>query len=477
MIDRALIGERLTKLSAVLALATFIAACSSVTDSLLEAEDPDTIAPEATQSPAGAVAVANGALARFRSTAGGSVSTWMFGGLLADEWSTSSTFVQNDETDQRSIQENNSSVTGQFRELNRVRTAANQAIGLLNTWVPTNTALRAEMYFARGFSEMQLAQDFCNGIPLSDGAGEELVFGDPLPVADVFRRAIGSLDSAIATASGTGAADVSIRNAARIAKARAQLGIADFAGAALTLTPTIATTYLYSHTFATTTGDNIIWSQNPSNGRFTVGDSLEGNGRNIVVRNALPYTTARDPRLPVQDTRVVGALPFAATRPIVGQDGQTSLKITSIYARSSSIEIVNGLDARLVDAEVALRNNNATQWLAILNALRAAPPKLGEVQPPVMTALTDPGATLTGQPATDARVNLHFREKAFWTFSRGQRLGDLRRLIRQYGRTPDTTFPIGVHYKGGNYGPDVNLPVGTDERNNPKFTGCTNRSA
>ena len=35
----------------------------------------------------------------------------------------------------------------------------------------------------------------------------------------------------------------------------------------------------------------------------------------------------------------------------------------------------------------------------------------------------------------------------------------------------------GVHYKGGTYGTDVNLPVVTDEKNNPNFTGCTDRNA
>jgi hypothetical protein len=90
-----------------------------------------------------------------------------------------------------------------------------------------------------------------------------------------------------------------------------------------------------------------------------------------------------------------------------------------------------------------------------------------------MPPLTDPGTA-------DARTNLFFREKAFWTFSRGQRLGDLRRLIRQYGRTPDTTFPVGLHYKGGNYGSDVNFPVPFDEQNNPSLNGqaaCIDRKA
>ena len=73
--------------------------------------------------------------------------------------------------------------------------------------------------------------------------------------------------------------------------------------------------------------------------------------------------------------------------------------------------------------------------------------------------------------------DLFFREKALWDFGRGQRLSDLRRLIRIYGRTPDTTFPVGQHYRGGSYGPDVNLPVPKDEENNPNFKGCIDRNA
>ena len=67
--------------------------------------------------------------------------------------------------------------------------------------------------------------------------------------------------------------------------------------------------------------------------------------------------------------------------------------------------------------------------------------------------------------------------KATWTFSRGQRLGDLRRLVRFYGRTPEHTFPVGEHYRGGDYGSDVNFPVPTEERANEEFSGCTNRNA
>ncbi|HEU4787519.1 MAG TPA: hypothetical protein VFS57_08930, partial [Gemmatimonadaceae bacterium] len=83
-------------------------------------------------------------------------------------------------------------------------------------------------------------------------------------------------------------------------------------------------------------------------------------------------------------------------------------------------------------------------------------------------------------PATkDAAIDLYFREKAFWVFSRGQRLGDLRRLIRQYGRTQDNVFPTGTFHKNGNppYGTDVNFPVTTNENPNPNFHGCIDRNA
>jgi hypothetical protein len=97
--------------------------CDSVTDSLLEVEDPDLILPGNVNSPQGAIAVANGALGRLRQATASGDCCWMYSGLLADEWTTSSTFIQNDEIDQRRVQLLNTGVTGSFRTVNRVRTA------------------------------------------------------------------------------------------------------------------------------------------------------------------------------------------------------------------------------------------------------------------------------------------------------------------------------------------------------------------
>jgi len=441
-----------------LSLALTGTACQAANDKLLQVTDPDIINPSDVTSSEAAVALANGTINTFKLTTGGGESTWMFGGLLADEWSTSSTFIQNDETDQRIIREDNSSVTGQLRNLYRTRTRANESIVALQKGRPDLRSLIAEMYLARGYAELQLASDFCNGIPISNGNASPPVDGPPQSTAQVFALAAASLDSAIIFANATDAATVVINRASRIVRARVALALNDYTTPA-GLVAGIPSTFAYQHTFSTATSTNTLWGQGLSSRRYSVGDSVEGNQRNIPVANALPFSSARDPRLPV-------TIPTSGS--INGQDGLTYTRTTTMWGQVTSVDVANGVDARMIEAEVALKAGNTASWLAIHNALRAAPPKLGDIQPAVLPALVDPGTA-------DSRVSLHFREKAFWTFSRGQRLGDLRRLIKQYGRTELNTFPQGVHYKGGNYGKDVNLPVSTDERNNPNFKGCTDR--
>jgi starch-binding outer membrane protein, SusD/RagB family len=447
-----------------------IQGCSSVTDSLLEAEDPDLVVPGTLQNAEGANALYVGAIGRLRRatvSTGLQEPSFMFSGLLADEWSTSSTFIQNDEVDQRNIKLDNSSVRNQFRELARVRTAANQALNALRQYLPNEKAKMAEMYFARGLAEAQLAQDYCNGIPLSDASTEEFVLGEPLSVAEVFGKAIASYDSALALATDTDAASVEIARASRVGKARALLGINKVAEAAALVAPTLVpTSFAYQVTHSITGGSNAIWGQGASQRRYTVGDSLEGNARNLLVKNAIPFFSAQDPRLPVRYT-TSGAGGKDTTK---SQDGFTFSRTTTLYGQLTSVALANGLDARLIEAEGRLAAGDYLGMTTILNALRAAPPKLGEVQP---TAAQLPPLVVPASKV--AAEDLYFREKAFWTFGRGQRLGDLRRLVRFYGRTVENTFPVGTHYRGGPYGSDVNLPVPTDELTNPNFEGCTDR--
>ena len=127
-----------------------------------------------------------------------------------------------------------------------------------------------------------------------------------------------------------------------------------------------------------------------------------------------------------------------------------------------AVTLASGVEARLIEAEAALQANNAGLWIQKLNDARG---------PFSMGSLVDPGT------ATE-RVDLMFRERAFALFATAHRVGDLRRLVRQYSRPSESVFPTGPYHKDNlTRGPDVNIVVPISEKNNPKFTGCASRGA
>jgi len=128
--------------------------------------------------------------------------------------------------------------------------------------------------------------------------------------------------------------------------------------------------------------------------------------------------------------------------------------------------LADWVEARLIEAEAALQAGDVPTWLAKLNHLRET------AITPALPDTTDPGTP-------GARVDLLFRERAFWLFLTGHRQGDMRRLIRQYGRDQSQVYPTGLYPGGtGAYGSDVNAPIPALERQyNPKFTGCLTRGA
>jgi hypothetical protein len=391
------------------------------------------------------------------------------GGMLADEWKSGDTFVQRDETDKRTVALDNSIVTAGFRYVNRTRISANQAIDALRKFPPSSPAqLRAyvaQMQWIRAYAELLSADNFCNGQPMSDGSTGVIVEGDPLPVAEVYQRAILDADSAIAT---VGAATDTLTarqlNAAKIVKARALMGLGGAANYALarTLANSVPDGYVYNVNFSQNSVLNGIWSLNNSAKRYVVGDSVDAAGR---IQNAIPFKSAGDKRVPTASsgTAFDSSTPF--TRQLIWASAGTPA------GSEDALAVVNFLDARMIEAEVALSQNDVASWQAIHTKLRTGPTQISQgLTVSNLGALVDP-------IDPQARVSLQFREKAFWTFGRGERLGDMRRLIRQYGRTQDQVFPVGNFFKGGTYGTDVNLPVTQAEQNNSKFTKCTDRAA
>lgn len=425
---------------------------------LLEPQQPGVISPSDIQSATGAEALYVGALSRMkRSLNGFSDAAWNWAGLFTDEFKSADTFSQRNDADQRNLQDNDALVTSIWNAVQQGRGYARTAADALVQYEPTATTKIAEMYLDMGVLELTLGQEFCNGIPLGETVSGQPVYTKPLTTAEVFAAAISHFDSAMTyLGSASDAAATSIRNAAKIEKARAQVDLGQFAAAATTVAG-IATSFQYNVTYSNTSNDNQWWVLGPSIERYSLGDSIDTSG---PVLNAIPFASVNDPRVPVMNTGKAG------------EDNQTIfIWTTRLAGRDDPLPIASGIDARLIEAEAKLQAGDYAGMMAILNALRASSQTIGAFTVDKMAPLADAPAT------KDAATNLLFREKAFWQFGRGVRMDDLRRLVRQYGRAQDQVFPSGKFVKTGNYGTEVAFPVPDAEKTNPNFTGCLDRKA
>jgi hypothetical protein len=445
--------------TAVIALAALsVVACT--TDEILSVTDPDIIPPVSVPSPAGANATRLGALARLNVATSGGESLFLLGGLFADEWNNGDSFIARQEIDQRVITIENSFLTTANRALHRARLSAEQAVQLLNEFVPTGPAANvAEMYFVEAYVENMMAEHYCNGIIFSTVVNGIEKYGEPITTAETFARALAHADSGLALITGTTTPDVRVRNALRVVRGRILLNLDRHADAALTVT-TVPTNFVYQEVHASTATENQIWAFNNSARRYSVSTGEGTNGLN--------FATASDPRVPVCAGGDATCRAIGVTSTI--RDDLTSpIYVQRIWpTRESPVTIVSGVEARLIEAEAALKAGNAATYLVKLNDARTGGGVTG------LANLADPG--------TDAaRIDLLFRERAFWMFSTGHRVGDMRRLIRQYNRPANTVFPTGGWHKGGSYGNDVTVPLPQAEQNNPNVgTGneaCIDRVA
>ncbi len=454
------------------------AAACSPTD-LLKVTNPDIIDPAAAATPAGVAALYAGAIGDFErgliGDNGANESLLFISGSMSDELANSETFPTRIEYDHRGpIDTKNSNLLTAFRRLHRARRSAEVAAEAIKkvATAPLTDARIAEMYALAGFSYIGLAENYCNGMPVSTASLDgTLTFGDPLTTTQIFTLAINRFDSALAYP-----ANATVTSLAKIGKARALLDLNQPAAAAAAVAG-VATTFVYNASFnlAVTGQNNPVYAFVNQNKRFTVANLDGGNGLN--------FRTALDPRVPWARVPATNK----------GFDNATPQNDQGKYTNeSASIPVATGVEARLIEAEAALAVNDAPTWLSALNTLRATAP-VPKVFPAVFPAANSATGLLPGfnplTPLIDpgdqpSRVDLMFRERAFWLYLTGHRLGDLRRLVRQYGRTIDATFPGGggAQYivdgnpKGGIFGNEVNLPIPFDETNNPKFASCTDRN-
>jgi len=437
-------------------LATGALACQP--SEILDVTDPDIINPSDVQSAAGANPGRVGAIGRLTAaTSGGSGSSeglFLLSGLLADEWINGDSFIYRQQVDQRVITIDNTFLLDVDRMLQRSRLSAEQATQLLKQFNPNGPASDvAEMYFVEAYVENTIGEHYCNGLIFSDVVNGVEQYGSPITDAAAYARALAHADSGLALITGTTAADTKIKNALSVVKGRILTNLNRQAEAA-TAVAGIPTSFSYVNLHGQTTLDNAIWSYNNVARRYTISNNEGGNGLN--------FATANDPRVPSclgGDTKCVANGVTLKTR----DDGTIPVTVQLVWpTRDASVSIASGIEARMYEAEAAYKAGNNTLFIQKLNQARTEGGVAG-----LAANLTDPGSST-------AREDLLFREKAFWLFGRGYRVGDMRRLIRQYGRSATSVFPTGAWHKGGNYGTDVNFPVPQAETNNPNLTGVTN---
>src|SRR5689334_8032997 len=180
-------------------VAVLLAACSS----LLDVKTPDIISPGSVNNADGAIASYNGAIGDFAfandGDNGGTEGQILVSGVMTDEYFDSETFPTRIEYDSRAINENNSTLTTVFFNLQKARVASEGAAAALQQYAPTPTARVGEMLNLAGFTYVYFAENYCSAVPFSQRQPDgSIQYGTPQTTTQILDRAIASFDAAIA---------------------------------------------------------------------------------------------------------------------------------------------------------------------------------------------------------------------------------------------------------------------------------------
>jgi hypothetical protein len=444
-----------TRACAVAALALVAAPAACKKDSLLQVTDPDILNPGAFETPAGATPLRIGVIADFTSAFDGGTDSFVtMTGNLADELLASDTFDGRLTINARKSVETNSEMESVYRAMQRARTGAARAVATLATTAPTPASNRGELYMLLAYTELFFGEGWCPGVPFSSEEAGVFNFGKPLKTEEMFQLAVAHFDSALSLAE----TNARVLNGSKIGKARTLMNLGKFAEAASAVSG-VPTNFLLTTSHSANSNSNGVWSASTSGAsRYRL---VSGEGRNGLT--FLGQTAAQDARIPW------------ATSTRVGFSSQfTNQPNQSKYAQFSDGVVATGVEARLIELEAQLQTNTQAARDAVysaLNSLRTSGAPIGGASTTNVTV----AALTTGAPTTQAAaIDLLYRERAYWLWLTGHRLGDLRRLVRVYSRDTEVVFPTGslTPPLDGTYGTSTTVTVPFSERNNPNFQGC-----
>lgn len=340
--------------------------------------------------------------------------------------------------------------------LQLARIQAQQAGDLLRKFGGSaGISMLAHTYAMRAYSVILMAEIYCSGIPVTSAPyGGKLEYTQGLNTEQLLRYALLLLD----TADTYKIDSLPVLTMLRVARGRAYLNLGKYDSAAISVSE-VETNHKATLTFDYSSLPNPVsghfWSVSDSSYlRYVVKNGKGTNGIYWLAASAVN----QDPRIPVS----------------VESDGLTfAFPVRQEKYRRSTVrlDIATGVEARLIEAEFLMNNINTSSgnWLDVLNSLRTY------FYPNDLSDTIDPGNY-------SDRLDLLFRERAFWLYLTGSRLGDMRRLIRHYGINPVQVFPFGgmEGSQTGNYGSEYVLVPELEgneievERN-PMYKGCFDR--
>jgi hypothetical protein len=461
MLNRSSLGGRRVTPTRVATALFVVAMFACDTNRLLTVTDPDVARPTALEGISAIPTLRAGAIGDFGVAYNGQnadVEQVHLSALIADEFINTETFPTRIEIDQRAMTITNTSLNGTFYDLNRARASAERAANAYKEFAKTATDSVGypEVLALNGLAYILAAENYCGAVPTSTQAADgALNFGPPLSTTQLLDSAISKFNQALAMGTPLTA---TFKALAQVGKGRALLDKGDPAAAAAAVAG-VSTTFQYNYTHSETSGrqNNGTWSLTQSVGRFGVANSEAGVG--------LPFQSEGNIKTAGFDPRIADSLARRGTN-TKGFDGATDQWVQAKYPlRASPVTIADGVEARLIEAEAALKAGDAAGALAILNTLRSTSALLS-----LRGYAAGSLAPLSLQTTAAAQLDQLFKERAYWLFLTSHRLGDLRRLVRQYGRPVTSVFPNGPYFKGGTYGTDVNAPVPQSEQNNPSYT-------
>lgn len=409
-----------------LGLAVMMTTACSI-DRLLEVESPSRIPAERLEEdPANAELLVNSAIGDFECAAGAYAA---LGGLIGDELVDATQTADRYPYDRRDMQHNDRrysefgcTALGVYTPLQSARAAADNVLRLLNSWtdeqVPDRAELIARASAYSGYSLVLLGEGFCSVAISTINADRSIDYGGEIQPDSVFRLAEARFTEALASG------DPSIRNMARVGRARARLNLGLFAEAKADAEQ-VPAGFVRNVTASSTSSrrENKIWQQTSQlNSAASVGE---------------PYRSMDDPRVPVVDANRNSAIGV----PIFYQ--------TKYPDASSPMPLATYDEAQLIIAEAEIEAGRLDQALLIINAFRSA---------------AGQGPFLSADPAAIRQELIEQRRREL--FLEGQHLGDFIRYELPLDPAPGTPY-----HGSGVYGAQRCLPLPLVERQNNPVLG------